>query len=531
MSGDAAALLADLRQMADQARPVLEKPLRATADNLGGYIETVALDEGGRVWIMGWSRRTLPTEAPVIIVDRRRHAGAMVCFGFPREDVPQDGQAFIGVITSDWRPGSASQDVYCFLAPELSFYLRGLKPLQIVDVKVIGDHIATAQPKASGPRVQPLRVLHLNAGEWTPHSPRAGFAMKASVDRVLVLPGFGAFVEGWLLSPSKPVTAFSLRLGARVLRGIPGSLVRRARPDVASIGGHTPLLLDRAGFTVALEGPLRSEDLVEPVLKAHFADNSSANVAIDPEVVRRIGHAVPLDDVLLCYPGLADEGFFPRFATALRQDLAASLAQVEVIAAPVSAPHCVVAAVPAHASDARLLVEELALALRRLAAPPAVLLLADGGTSRAELPVLARIVADAVGQPCGIALVEQADKPLWALPELLDLASSDRFLLLAQHAFPCGAGWDAALAALLGTAPGPQALRHAGPGGLAALAWTRAGLRAWLDTHAPALGQGHFDGVLALAAPLGGSALSALPGHGAARVLAAVDHLHGGFAA
>jgi len=309
------------------------------------------------------------------------------------------------------------------------------------------------------------------------------------------------------------------------LQGVPGSLVRRARPDVATVGGHTPLLLDRAGFTVVLEGPLASADLVEPMLKAHFADGSAANVPVDPDAVRRIGHAVPLDDVLLCYPGLAEESFFPRFAAALRQDMVASLAQVATIAAPAPAPRLVVAAVPAHPSDARLLVEELALALRRLETPPAVLLLADGGTSRAELPVLARTLAEASGQRCGIALVEQADKPLWALPAVLDLAGSQHFLLLAQHAFPCRAGWDAALAALLGADESPQALRHAGPGGLAALRWTRTGLQHWLDTHPPALGQAHADALLAEATPLPGSALSALATQGGGRVLAAIDQL------
>jgi hypothetical protein len=528
MSGDTAALLADLRNMADQARPVQDKPLRAAVEHLGGYIETVALDDGGRVWVMGWSRRKLPTESPVVIADRQRHAGALVSFSFPREDVPQDSHAFIGVIASGWRPSTVSHDVYCFLAPELTFYLRGLKPLQVVDAKVIGDHIAQALPKASGPRVQPLRALHLNAGEWTPHSPRAGFALKASVDRILVMPGFGAFAEGWLLSPSKPVTSFSLRLGSKVLRGVPGSLVRRARPDVASVGGHTPLLLDSAGFTVALEGPLRSEDLVDPILKAHFADGSSANIAIDPEVVRRIGHAVPLDDVLLCYPGLADEAFFPSFAAALQHDLESSLAQVEILAVPAQARQCVLAAMPAHPSDARLLIDDLALALRRLAAPPAVLLFADGGTSRAELPVLARIVSDATHRPCGIALVQQADKPLWALPELLNLSGSERFLLLAQHAFPCRVGWDAALEALEHEDQSAKALRQTGRGGLAALVWNRTGLLAWLGENHPGVGEAHADALLTMAAPLSGSAIAAVHRRSDARVLAAVDHLYGG---
>ncbi len=524
MAADGKALLADLQRLAEEARPLQEKALRASADNLAGYIETVALDDAGRVWVMGWIRHGLPTEFPVVLADRRRHAGGMAVFCFPRADLPQDGHAFIGLVASDWKP-TPGVDLYCFPAPGLSLFLRGVKPLAVVDSRVISEHIAHALPAASAGRGKALQSLLQRAGDWSPHSPRAGFAMKASVDRLLVLPGFGAFAEGWVLSPSKPVIDFSVRLGGKVLRGVPGSLVRRARPDISVVGGHTPLLLERAGFTVALEGELTSADLLDPLLKAHFADESSANVPVDPETVRRIGHAVPVDDVLLCYPGLAEESFFPRFAAALRQDLVASLAQVALIAPPAPALRLVVAAMPAHPSDARLLVEELALALRRCATPPAVLLLADGGTSRAELPVLARTLAEASGQRCGIALVEQADRPLWALPEVLRAAGSLHFLLLAQHAFPCRAGWDAALASLAGPEEAPQALRHAGPGGLAALRWTRAGLQHWLGHHSPALGQAHADALLAQATPLPGSALSALAGQGGGRVLAAVDRL------
>ncbi len=526
MAAESTALLAGMQHLVEQARPLQEKSLRASAENLAGYIENVALDDRGRVWVMGWIRRGLPTELPVVLAERRRHAGAMAYFAFPRADLPQDAVAFIGVITSDWRP-SPAVDLYCFLAPELNLYLRGVRPLGIVDAKVIGDHVAQALPQVSAGRSKELRALLQQAGDWTPHSPRAGFAMKASVDRVLVLPGFGAFVEGWVLSPSKPVIGFSLRLGGKVLRGVPGSLVRRARPDIAVVGGHTPLLLERAGFTMALEGPLESIDLVEPVLKAHFADDSSANVPVDPDTLRRIGHAVPVDDVLLCYPGLADEAFFPAFAAALRQDMVASLSQVSVIAAPTEALRLVVAAVPAHPSDARLMVEDLALALRRSDSPPAVLLLADPGTSRAELPVLARAVAEASGQRCGIALVEQAAKPLWALPHLLDLAGSQHFLLLAQHAFPCRAGWDAALGSLAQDEEAPHALHQSGAGGLAALRWTRTGLQHWLDNHPPALGQAHADALLAQAVPLPGSALSAQASRGGAQVLAAIDDLPG----
>ena len=208
MAADVLALRADLQRLAEAARPLQETALRASAENLAGYIETVAKDETGRTWVMGWIRRGLPTELSFVMADRGRHTGAMAMFCFPRADLPAESLAFIGQVTSDWRP-SQGVDTYCFFAPELKLYLHGVRPLATADIKVVAEHIAHNLPQASAGQGKALQALLGNGNSWLPHSPRAGFAMRAAVDRLLVLPGFGAFAEGWVLSPSKPVIGWS----------------------------------------------------------------------------------------------------------------------------------------------------------------------------------------------------------------------------------------------------------------------------------------------------------------------------------
>ena len=104
MAAEGQDLRAGLQRLAEVARPRQGKQLRAAPENLAGYIETVAQDETGRVWIMGWIRGGLPTELPVVLAGRARHAGALGLFRFPRADLPEGAQAFIGLLASDWQP-------------------------------------------------------------------------------------------------------------------------------------------------------------------------------------------------------------------------------------------------------------------------------------------------------------------------------------------------------------------------------------------------------------------------------------------
>lgn len=518
-------LTACLRALLDTAQDLLAEPLRPVSENHAGYIEGVSVDTHGNVWVVGWLKRSLGHEFPVVIVDRRKYAGAMSVMCYEREDLPADAHAMIGVLQTDWRPNLESADIFLFLGEQVSAFLRAVRPLRFMDGKAVVDLIAGAQSSITEGRVRALQSLLLGAGSWLPDTARiAGFTVEASVDEILALPGFGCLVQGWVVSPAKPVSRISMRLGEKVLHPAVGSLSFRPRPDLVSVYPQAPYLLQRAGFIVALEGAISSEDLANPVLKVHFADGTSSNFSVDHKVMRRIGHAVPADEVLRLYPGLAQETFFGRFAAALTADVTAQLSQVHTVLPCEPSDRCLVAALPANYSDATLLANEIALRLSTSAAPPAVTLLADWSHERTKLPLLAEVIRARTGRSCGVFLVERADKPLWALPRILTLLGCSRFFFLAADAFPNHEAWAAAMAALGGEEPEPLALRMRDADRLAGFVWNSKAFGAWSRRGLP-LGARHGDTLARQAKWLTGTAISVGGPAGVEQVLDEVDNL------
>ncbi|TDH60005.1 hypothetical protein E2C06_24330 [Dankookia rubra] len=506
-----AALLRTLSDLQDQAKELLGEPLRPQSDNFAGYIEAVTVDSAGHIWVAGWIRRSLGCQFSVVIADRQKYAGAMSVICYDRADLAPGDQAMFGIICTDWRPSSDTDEVFLFLGPELKPFLRAVRPLPKLGGELLTERFAEARLNHTQGQADALQALLLDAQNWLPKTAQiAGFTVEAAVEELLVLPGFGSLVQGWVVSPAKPVAQFSLRLGQRVLRGVPGSLSLRPRPDLATAYPRTPRLLERAGFTVVTRGVLYSEDITHPVLKVHFEDGTSVNVSIDANAVRRIGHAVPVDDVLRLYPGIAAEEFFEDFANALRADTIKRLRSVVMVKSPEQNQRYVIVAVPSHSSDAYLLADGVARHVSSEGEACSVMLMADQSCDRGQLPVLADAIEAQTGRRCGVCLVEQADKPLWALPAVLAATGAERFLFMAKDVFLDQLSWRAVLTGLKAEGDALLSLRYRDGGTPAAFVWTKKAFDAWSHTTKHPLGIRHCAGLTDKAISLPGYARTAV---------------------
>jgi hypothetical protein len=256
----------------------------------------------------------------------------------------------------------------------------------------------------------------------------------------------------------------------------------------------------------------------------HFADGTSVNARIDPEVMRRIDHAVPADDVLRLYPAIAREIFFARFAAALRADVISRLRPVTMIMPCAPAPHWVIVAIPHCYSDARLLVDEIAFRSRTWPHAPGVMLLADSHHDRARLPLLAEIVTSGTGLQCGLCQIEQSDKPFWALAHILMTLGCSRFCFLMSNAIPDDTAWTAILAELGTESVALTALRTCGDDRLAGFVWVTRAFEAWSHARLP-IGVRHAEGLARTAGRLPGLALSTSAPVPADRLLEEVDDI------
>ncbi|RYJ04001.1 MAG: hypothetical protein EON47_02015 [Acetobacteraceae bacterium] len=475
----------------------MSQPLRPVSENLAGYVETLWAERPGVIWLTGWVRRDAGEEFAVVLADRRKYAGAVALACYERPDLPANAHAFVGLLQSDWQPGPETTDLFVFIGPELKQFIRSVSPLRQQDGPAFAAEFGRVQALCHAGRVNALRGALLNGQSWLPDtSALSGATVKAAADEILALPGFGCFVQGWLLSPTKRLVRLSVKLADRVLHSIPGGLYFLPRPDLGNAAPNMPGLLDRAGFVAVLTGPLQPEDLVAPVLKAWFSDGTSVNFSLDPMAVRRLGHATSYDAALRLFPALTSETFFEGCARAIRHEVIGRLAASQPLGRIVTAERTIIAVLPAHASDARLMVDQLAANLRGRTPAPAVALIAEQGAARAQLPLLADWVRHATGLPCATFTVEDAGRPFFALAGILDMLGATRFMFLGAGAFPNAAAWTQGLDILSGC-DGELAVITAPQGAtLAGMVWTTAAFKAHMaDVGAP-IGSTHAEGIL-----------------------------------
>ena len=495
-SGDASLLrrLGTLRE--DAGRRLLGVQLRPVAANLRGYIESVAVDSAGVVWVSGWLAKDQPLEFPGVLFDGKKHAAAVSLTSFPRADLPPTAHAVFGAILTAWQPGLGEIELYLFFGEGLAFFQRGLKPVRVLETRAALEQFEQIRGTCDRATALPLQRMMTSAESWMPDTAWAGGNAQASVDRVLLLGGFGCLVEGWALSPTKRVERFAMRFGDAVLRSDPLTTYHKARPDLAGTFPDYGPLLDRAGFVAVFRGAIDVDDVGEPILKLVFTDGTSANQVVPAAVLRRIGHSVAPEAALALFPSLRHEAFFADFARALQRDAGARMGGCEPWrVAP--AARVVVLAVPADRSDAFLLAEQLRQAGLGASGAGLVLLAERGGIRPEILAIFAGLEAG-LGAPCSLLFVEDIRYAFHLLPEALRAVAAARFLFLGQGVFLAPEGWRAALAVLGGADDGLHVLdlmaeQPAAVSAADGFAWTTAGFAALLPALPLFLGGQHGD--------------------------------------
>lgn len=457
-------LIRHLDRLQAEATRRLDVPLQTRGEFQQGWLEMAAPDGSGLTWISGWMPRNQPLEFAAVLLDRRKIPAAVALTSYPRDDLPPDAHAVVGVLRADWQPSGPDADVVLFYGEGLRLHVRGVTPLQVVDPQDAIRHFEGVRGRCTGALTPALMGLITSAESWVPDTGNAaGFPSFAAVDRLLVLPGFGCLAEGWAMSPVKQVARFSLRCGGRVLHADPGATYRRPRPDLLaafpSCGGG---MTEGVGFVAVFRGPIITAEFVDPVLKVVFADGTSTNHAVPAQVLGRIGHSA-MDEVLALLPSLPYEAFFPDFAAAMARDVAARLGTVEPWrVAPT--PRAVVVSLPRDRSDLFLAFEEIRHIAVQHAPSAGFVFLAERGAARADALALFVGLSEGMqlGVPMSLFFVEDADQALHLAGDALAAVAAERFLFIGPGVVLSAAGWAAALAALDAVAPedpGPRVLR------------------------------------------------------------------------
>ncbi len=502
------------------AASLAEKVLRPIPEGLQGYIETLAVDPTGKVWFMGWMKKGHLHEFSAVIVERQKSPAALAVMNYGRDDLPQDCCGLVGLMSSAWRPSSATTELHLFFGSAGKFHLKSHAPLRIIPVaELVAEYEGVRDRCFGDSRTVVLQRMLASLKNWIPtRSIAQNFATDMSVDRILLVPGLGCLVEGWVMSPIKRVEALRLRVGGAVMLADPDSLYWKPRPDLLAAFPGAAAMIARAGFVGLFTGDAEPEDFSEPTLKIIFQGAHSTNAAIAPAVFRRLGHSATLEDALQFFPALKEEVFFPRFAAAaIRAERSAMNAPVPL--SIVRARAVLVVVLPEDRCDLFLFFEDLAEQCRgpSAAARPdmeavagrcgieAIAFVASSRHNRSDALWLFRDFKSAYGEPNGIAcsllVIDDTAHAFALLPDLLREIGASRFVFASSGVFLNREGWGHVLQTLAPGASGlvffgieAEAFEHRSVAeGISArcFAWSVAPFARWA-LHAPAFLGGYF---------------------------------------
>ncbi len=509
---------ADFELLLDELRAgaaaLAELQLRPIPENLQGYVETMAVDSRGQVWFMGWVKRGHMQEFAAVVVERRKYPASVAVMSYGRDDLPQDSCGIVGLISSTWRPNSATSDVYIFFGANGRFYLRANQPLRLVtSSELVSEYEGVSDRCLGDGRAIPLQRMLTALENWLPtRTAKQWFATETSIDRVLLVPGLGCLVEGWVMSPMKRVEGLRLRVGAAVMASTPDSLYWKPRPDLLGAFPGSERMVERAGFVGLFAGDAEPEDFADPVFKVIFQGGSSANWGVQPAVFRRLGHSASIEDALRFFPALQEEAFFPCFAeAAIRAERVAMNPPVPL--SITRGRRALVFALPDDSCDLFLLFEELAQQCRTTRGIEAITFVAASSSNRSDAMWLFREFQGSYGARCGMAcsllMIDDPSQCFALLPEILAATGASRFVFVAAGVFLTAAGWARAREALtqagndlvfLALCPEPFQPPDGEPGVTArCFAWSAGHFARWALAAPLFLGGFHRDNGLHLA--------------------------------
>jgi hypothetical protein len=431
-------LVTRLSRLLIDARDLLAAPLRPADHQLAGFIEVMAIGERV-VWFSGWMKETPLLDHAAIIVDRQKAPAALTILPYPRSDLEAGAHGVIGALLTDWRPSSFSEPILYF-GPDGSQHLKGVLPIQIKTFATFSQYFAEFYKGQERDRIRDLSQLFessVSIGNVE------GFAqsIRAAVDRVLVLPGFGAVVSGWVLSPVLKVRSFAMHFGRMTLECDGRSLYFTARPDLLDAFPGDSESIARAGFCYVCCGALETRDLKEAILSVLLEDGSQRSFPINSAVIHRLAHSASLNRLLELYPSIEHEPFFAALTHSICADLRASSTRLTPRRVLRSAEALIVV-IPEERQDYYLLFDDLRRnAASSLGPSCGIVLIAETGQSHGELLSLFETLSDQL--PTSLVFVEGADFAVHALPEILMLTHTERFCFIARGCFLTANGWAA----------------------------------------------------------------------------------------
>jgi hypothetical protein len=377
-----------------------------------------------------------------VISERHKIPASVAITTYRREDLPPDACGIIGLLSSSWRPTSPNSEFHVFFGNGGRFHLLAHVPVRLItSAELAVEYEGIRELMLGEGRAIALQRMLTALETWMPtRSAGQSFATETSIDRILLVPGLGCLVEGWLISPLKRVEGLRLRIGGAIMNALPQTIYWKPRIDLLDAFPGSEILARRAGFVGLFTGDSDPDDFHDPMIKVIFQGGASANWPVSTKVFRRLGHSGTVEDALLFYPALEEESFFPDFAKAA---IHASLAGMNppVPVRVVQSRTTLVLVLPVDRCDVYLLFAELAHHLSAGIGVDSVTLVASSTANRAEATWLFHEIQRDTDIQLSLIVIDEAAQALAQLPEILTEVGAVQFVFVGAGVFLTSAGW------------------------------------------------------------------------------------------
>lgn len=316
-------LLSRLGSHRGEAHRTAELPLAPIARNEIGRIESLCVTPSGRTWFVGWMKRSVDRELPAVIVDRQKFPSGLATVAYERSDLSTDSVGVIGLIDSMWVPAPRSSEFFVYVGADGQQHLRAGGDMRVLQWQVLRELLVGARTTLAPGADDTLLGSAALDDVWEHGNAQvAGIEAHASVDRAIVVPGFGCLAEGWIISPARRVHSMELKIGESVLVSDARATYFRPRPDLQHLAGGGSVTA-RSGFVAAFLGELPSDAAGSVTLRAVYDDGLATAHAIDAKPLRIVDWIADSEDVMRMFPSLGDEPFIDDLYTAAQRCLRA----------------------------------------------------------------------------------------------------------------------------------------------------------------------------------------------------------------
>lgn len=441
-------MLRRLAGLRAEAVALRDRPLQPISDNDVGQIDALHVGTDGQVWFVGWMKRGADIDFPAVVADRDKLPAGGAVFRYERPDLNSTCVGVVGLLDTGWQPPPTLRDGFVYLGAGAQFHLRYGAYTRVLKADAFAAAFAQAQALSIGGHAEALAaVLHAGGNWMAGNAAAAGMAAEGGIDKLLMVPGFGCFADGWAVSPAKRIETFQMRIGDCVLAADEASTGFRPRPDLASVfgGGGTTA---RAGFSTVLRGALPQDAAGAPLLRIVHDDGTGAVLRIEPKLLRRLDPVADGEELLTLFPAIRFEPFWDAFLAAQRRNLRQAVREPAKLRA-VPCERLVVVRLPGEAGNLNLVFDRLARHLPELGPGAGVCIVADQGRGRAEALMRFEELRAATDAPLSMVAVAHGHDALSELPFVLQALSPERFVHVGRGLVLNAAGWRAAAASLL----------------------------------------------------------------------------------